>query len=341
MTSGDRYSLFIWFLPKKYVYSQKLKIHYLMSIESQNKAIVSLLDNVLGKHGRHEKYDGQITYCCPTCSYDIKGLDKPDGKYNLEVNYKLGVYKCWVCSETHDTHGTLYKLIKTYGSKKHLNLYLSIIPSEETEYKKTYEDVKLPAEYIKFTEATAGMRLLPQFRQGLNYIRSRNITDEMINRYNIGICLSGVYENRIIIPSYDKNHKINYFIGRSFLSKTKMKYLNPEAKKEIIVFNEFLINWNKDIYIVEGVFDSIFLPNSIPLLGKVMSDMLFNLIYNNAKKRIIIILDPDARKDNEMLYHKMNCGKLMGRVYAVLLEGNKDIAELNGDITGYKLRQLD
>ena len=312
-----------------------------ISEDNQHNAMVSLLDSVLGKHGRHDKYNGQITYCCPTCSYDIKGLDRLDGKFNLEVNYKLGVYKCWVCGETHETHGGLYKLIKNYGNKNHLKQFLSIQPSDETEFKKTYTTVRLPKEYIKFNEASKGIRLLPQFKQALNYVRSRNITDEMIERYGIGVCLTGEYENRIIIPSYNNKHELNYFVGRSFLTKTKMKYRNPDAQKEIIVFNEYLIDWNKDVYIVEGPFDSIFKENSIPMLGKVMGDLLFNVVYENAKKRVIIVLDPDARKDSEMLYHRMNCGKLMGRVFVILLEGNKDIADLSGDLSEYKLKELD
>ena len=52
-----------------------------------------------------------------------------------------------------------------------------------------------------------------------------------------------------------------------YTEKGKASY-NPEAQKEIIIFNEHLIDWNEPIYIVEGAFDSIFIPNSIPMLGK-------------------------------------------------------------------------
>ena len=85
--------------------------------------IVELLDDIFGDHRTHNEYTGQITYCCPVCSYDIKGLDQLDGKYNLEINYKLKVGKCWVCSETHNTHGNLFKLIKKFGTKKQLKQY--------------------------------------------------------------------------------------------------------------------------------------------------------------------------------------------------------------------------
>ena len=63
-------------------------------------------------------------------------------------------------------------------------------------------------------------------------------------------------------------------------------------------------------------------------------------LYNNAKK-IIIVLDPDAWNDAERLYHKINCGKLMGKVWIVKLEGDKDIADLKGDLSEYKIKQID
>jgi len=189
-------------------------------------------------------------------------------------------------------------------------------------------------------DASFGMKLTPGYKQAYNYIKRRNITDLMLQIYNIGFCATGIYENRIIIPSYDENNRINYFIARSYLNNTKMKYKNPQAQKEIIIFNEKLIDWNETVYIVEGAFDSIFIPNAIPMLGKFMSEHLFSKLYNNAKK-IIIVLDPDAYIDQERLYHRLNCGKLMGKVWSIKLEGDKDIADLKGDLSEYKIKKIE
>jgi DNA primase len=275
------------------------------------------------------------------CSYDIKNLEKGDGKGNLEVNYRYGVYKCWVCAETHETHGSIYKLIKKYGTPKQLKKYELLRPDDtEDSTKRVYKQVRLPKEFIPFKDASMGLKLTPQYKQALAYIKKRNITDLMLQIYNIGFCYNGLYENRIIIPSYDEEKRLNYFVARSYLSKTKLKYKNPEAQKEIIIFNEHLINWDETIYIVEGAFDSIFIPNAIPMLGKFMSEHLFKKLYENAKK-IVIVLDPDAWNDAERLYHRVNCGKLMGKVWIVKLEGDKDIADLKGDLSEYKIKQID
>ena len=78
--------------------------------------VVDLLVNIFGNSHLHNEMRGQISFDCPVCSHDIKGLDKGDGKGNLEINYKYGVYKCWVCAETHNTYGSLFRLIKKYGN---------------------------------------------------------------------------------------------------------------------------------------------------------------------------------------------------------------------------------
>jgi len=308
--------------------------------EIDYSGVINILENIFGDYKFHNDYRGQISFDCPVCSYDIKGLEHGDGKGNLEINYKHNVYKCWVCAESHETHGSLFKLIKKYGTSKQLKKYQLLRPEDVDSPKKVYKQVRLPKEFISFKNVTLGLKLTPQYKQAINYIRSRNITDEMIEKFNIGFCYQGPYEYRIIIPSYDKDKNLNYFIARSYLLKTKMKYKNPEIDKESLIWNEHLINWEEPIYIVEGAFDSIFLNNSIPMLGKYMTQNLFDRLYNLSKK-VIIVLDPDAWSDAEKLYHKLNCGKLMGKVWIVKLEGDKDIADLKGDLGLYKVKQLD
>ena len=72
-----------------------------------------------------------------------------------------------------------------------------------------------------------------------------------------------------------------------------------------------------DLDVVEGPFDGIFVENSIPLLGKVMGTKLHQTLYKNAKE-ITIILDGDAYENAIKLYHKLNCGKLMGKIFVSL-----------------------
>jgi hypothetical protein len=119
-----------------------------------------------------------------------------------------------------------------------------------------------------------------------------------------------------------------------------MKYKNPDIPKETIIWNEKLVDWSKTVYLVEGAFDSIFLDNSIPMLGKYISDLLFDKVYDKAES-VCIVLDGDAWNDAERLYHKINCGRLMGKTYIVKLPMDKDIADLQGNLSDYPQFKLD
>jgi DNA primase len=303
--------------------------------------IVDILEEFLGSYNTHSATTGQISFDCPVCSYEIKGLDKGDGKGNLEVNYIKNVYKCWSCGDTHNTHGSIYKLIKKYGNPRLLKKYKILKPEDEFQQgPKFYKKIKLPKEFIKLTNIHPAFKLTPHYKQVMIYLKKRNITDDIIKKFNIGYCYDGEYSGRVIIPSYDVDDELNYFIARSYLSKSKLKYKNPEAQKEIIIFNENLINWEETIYLVEGAFDSLFLPNSIPMLGKHLSKSLFDKLYNEGKK-IVIVLDGDAWDDAQRLYHNLNCGKLMGKIWICKLPIDKDIADLQGDLTNYQPKKID
>jgi DNA primase len=291
----------------------------------ENDALIELLEDILGDHGLHYPNRGQISFNCPVC-------DDERNKYNLEVNYFNNVYKCWSCGDSEGTHGSLGKLFDKYGNKKNKKLYNILKPETVKVKEKKLPKLRLPEGYKKFSEVS---RVYPVRRQAMNYLISRGITDEMVEKYQIGFCDTGDHNGRIIIPSYNKKNELNYYISRSWDPNSRYKYKNPIAPKDEIIFWENIIDWNKDIYLVEGVFDGLFLPNSIPMLGKHMSQLLFEEIYNNAKGDIVICLDADAWSNSSKLYHELNGGSLYDRIKIIKLIGDKDVCDLKGQIDDF------
>ena len=70
------------------------------------------------------------------------------------------------------------------------------------------------------------------------------------------------------------------------------------------------------------------------MLGKKLSDLLFDRLYERAKK-IIIVLDGDAFEDAKKLYYKLDGGRLFNKIWITKLPEDKDIADLCGDLTEY------
>jgi DNA primase len=288
----------------------------------ENEALVELLEDVLGDHGLHYPNRGQISFNCPIC-------DDERNKHNLEVNYVSNVYKCWNCGDSEGTHGSLGKLFDKYGNKKHKKLYNVLKPETVVKRDKSKKALKLPEGFTLFKDSSS---VYPVRRQAINYLKSRGITDEMIEKFGIGFCDKGDHAGRIVIPSYDKKGELNYYIARSWNPMSRAKYKNPQDAKDKIIFWESLIDWNKDVYLVEGAFDGLFLDNAIPMLGKHMSELLFETIYQKAKGDIIICLDADAWSNSVKLYHELHGGDLWDRIKLIKLPDEKDIADLRGEI---------
>ena len=288
----------------------------------ENEALVELLEDVLGDHGLHYPNRGQISFNCPVC-------DDDRNKHNLEVNYVDNVYKCWSCGDSEGTHGPLGKLFDKYGNKKHKKLYQVLKPETVVKREKPKKQLKLPEGFTLFKDSSP---VYPVRKAAINYLHNRGITDLMIEKYQIGFCDKGDHAGRIVIPSYDSNGELNYYIARSWNPMSRAKYKNPEQEKDKIIFWENFIDWNKDIYLVEGAFDGLFVENSIPMLGKHMSELLFNTIYKKAKGDVIICLDADAWQNAVNLYHELHGGELWGRIKLIKLPDDKDIADLRGEI---------
>ena len=287
--------------------------------------IVEIISEFLGEPKKVYENTSQVSWNCPVC-------DEGGNKGNLEVNIEKSLFHCWSCGDYEGTHGSLGKLFDKFGNKKQKKLYQVLKPETIVKRERKKKTLKLPDRFTQFKDSS---KVYPIRRQAMNYLNSRGITDDMIERYGIGFCDNGDHAGRIVIPSYNKKGELNYYIARSWDPMSRAKYKNPEAEKDKIIFWENLIDWNKDIFLVEGAFDGLFLDNVIPLLGKHMSELLFETIYMNAKSNVIICLDADAWQNAVKLYHELNGGRLYNKIKIIKLPNDKDVCDLKGQIEEY------
>lgn len=277
----------------------------------------------------------QLQVDCPRCA-ETDGLSHGDGKHNLEINTARRKFRCWRCDEP-PFSGSLGRLIRTFGTsidydlyKSYESIYGDLEYSEDDYEEKEYIQVKLPDEMILFSQMEEDN---PEHFEAYNYlINERMISRDIILRYRLGFCTTGKYEKRIIIPSYDRNGEVNYFVGRNYdtANKKKKPYDNPKSDKDKIIFNEGFVNWDSTVYLVEGTFEMLSFPvNIIPMLGKTISSTLFFRL-KELKPDVVILLDPDAYKNSIELFYKLHtiyvgCEE---RVRLVKLPTEDDLDEL-------------
>ena len=248
----------------------------------------------------------QLQCNCPRCQ-ERDGLPYPDGKYNLEINTAKRVFRCWKCEEPKFS-GSLGRLIRMLGSHTDYEVYKSYASiSADYSYnedEKEFELVKLPEEMIYFSQMNS---FDSDHLEAYNYlITERQLNKKIIDKYRLGFCTTGKYAGRIIIPSFDAEGEVNYFVARAYKKEIKRPYDNPKSDKSKIIFNEGLINWDSTLYLVEGVFEMFSFPiNITPMLGKDLSEALFYRL-EKMKPNVVILLDPDAYKSSIELFYKLH-----------------------------------
>ena len=254
--------------------------------------IVNLLNRVLKSQGQELSKENEYMWWSPFVNHH---------KPKLQVNIKNGKWHCWVSGQGGHNLFQLFKKVKaTKKQYQELNELSDNFSFEYVPTKQENKEVKLPDEYKPmWTKSNS-----PTYKHALKYLKSRGVSQDDMIKYSIGYCEEGLYSNRIIIPSYDNEGKLNFFIGRDIFD-SKLKYRNSPTPKDIIGF-ELFVNWEEPILLVEGALDAITSKvNSIPLFGKTIMNNLKRRILEKKVKTLYVALDNDAVKDSMRIVEEL------------------------------------
>ncbi len=278
---------------------------------------LKILTNVLGPA---YKSNNEYLFTCPYCKHH---------KRKFSVNVAKGYYKCWVC----DTRGkNIYRVIRRFGNhhdKASWREFTDVVDfnkledlfAEEVEEKQVLE---MPEHFVSL----ANKDIPPTGFAARNYLRKRGIDKKDIVWWKMGYCASGEYEGRIIIPSFDEEGDLSYFVSRSYDKRFYPKYKNPPVSKNI-VFNDLFVDWSSDIILVEGVFDAITAGrNAVPILGSTLNQnsvLLRRIVKEDAG--VYVALDPDAKmKELEIIKTLLDFDI---EVWKVDIGDNEDVGSMN------------
>lgn len=285
--------------------------------------ILVILDSLLGS-GRRFARD-EFYYYCPLCHHH---------KPKLAVNLAKRKWQCWKCGAR---GATLLSLLRRLDvSKEQIARLRDLLSEEVSRFKTDFATgiLTLPAEYKPLFVPSSTL----EYKHALAYLYSRGLTDIDVWRYQIGYCAYGRFQNRVIIPSFDNTHLLNFFVGRDYYGTNPLNYMIPSVTRNIIGF-ESQINWKHPIILVEGVFDAMAVKrNAIPLFGKTLSKKLQERIIQEGVSEVYLALDKDALKETLRIAERfMNNGIA---VFVVELSG-KDPSKLGFDVMQHLIRNAE
>jgi len=299
---------------------------------SELERLYNILVEILGE-SKSGYSEGQTQYEFP-CPHCIEKYGNGEiQKANLSISLSKQWMNCWKCSSEGDDemHGSIKKLIRLFGNQSLLEEYFKILGSikESKLYKIDFNEIDtsvIDREKVKFPSSFKLFKPNEKNNYGaVKYLKNRGIGWDIIERYGIGYTEKETENKkgsfRIIIPSYDSVGELNYWVGRDYLPKSakfssRLKYDNPKVQKRDIIFNEGKIQWDADVTLVEGPFDHIVVPNSVPLLGKALNKnyKLYWELVSRANANINIMIDGDAFETAKEIYALLNHGRLYNRI---------------------------
>lgn len=209
------------------------------------------------------------------------------------MNLKTDAFHCWVCGWGHKN--SIEPILKLKRGSEYYAEYVSehSRPKVEVLEDRKYDPIVLPKEF----RSLSAPHRSPWFNQAMAYLGSRGLRPSDAFLYKLGYAEYGDGGGaRIIIPSFDEYGEMNFITSRFLFPKPDApKYKSGNFSKDII-FNDYMIDWEKPVTLVEGPFDMMKVgQNAIPLQGVELrtGSKLFHKIVER-KVPVYVALDDDA-----------------------------------------------
>ena len=263
-----------------------------MKVDDQTKTYV--LEKYIRRAVDMVKHKGrgtEVKVNCPFC-----GDKEYKGTLWLTNTYRW-CYTCWRASCQCSGHGILAtKWLKQVNP----GLYSEYDEEVKSLYQKSREDgdkMKKEIEKKRAEDAAKQKKLLEEairrdraetrnFKKitvpgacrdaAVQFCKSRMIPESVWKKFFYAD--EGKYKNRVIIPFYDKEGKIEFFQGRSLDKDEKIKYLSRIGSTAL--YNWDFLDKTKPIAVLEGPIDSLFVENSTATVGAGSSSNLDSALGN-------------------------------------------------------------
>jgi hypothetical protein len=224
--------------------------------------------------GKRFNSGGYIRTGCPACE-ERTGLTDSKNAFSYS---RTGMYVCWRCH------------ICGWLPESDRDSELLTFQGED---EKPTDIIKQPEGFWLLGEGPGETALATQ--EARVYLHQRGVTTEQIRKHEIGACLSGYFQGRVIVPLKDDKGTWLWFVARTWAKKADRPYMYPKGAKGGMFFNPkaLLEETEEPLIVVESVFDSIHVGDSaVAVMGKPNAKHVDALV--EVKRPVVFILDGDA-----------------------------------------------
>ena len=295
---------------------------------------LDFFDSILSNY-QLDKDGVNLNVWCPFCK------NKSKNKLKLSIHLDKGIYHCWICDKKGTNIPYLVKHInksKVEESKKYFKSYNKKFSLFEEDIEEEVHHVNLPERFKFFLEDFNPID--PDAKDVFRYALKRGTNKHKLCMLRMGFSLDQNFKRYLILPSYDKNGNLNYYVSRNIDVDThnSYKYKNASIPKKNIIFNEINISWDMPLTLVEGPLDLIKTnDNATCLLGSSLTEdmLLFQQIVKN-KTKINLALDSDVYSKSLSIAKSLYEYDI--DVNIVDTRGNSDVGDMNSK---YFLKKLE
>ena len=311
--------------------------------------------------GYKKVHDNLYNFRCVFCGDSKKDNTKARGYLILSNKGEGLFFKCHNCGHV-CSFSDLLKNVDPFLHKQYLleklkqNRFTSSFDNNQNKQTKLNKDLFKPSRVVipqyvdSILDRVDRLDKLPDDHPCKTYCMQRKIPYSMfpflyytndfkayINSFEPGKFKNNpIPEQRLIIPYFDKHGKCFAMQGRALDPNNAIRYFTIKVDKENgnRVYGIDRVDYSKEVLIVEGPIDSMFLPNCLAVSGSDYSDPIFEQL------KPISIIVPDNEPRNKQVCQ--NIERMIARGFKVCLwPAHCQFKDINEAIlNGYTQQQL-
>jgi len=284
-----------------------------------SKTDMQLIIKQLGLPGLEVNGD-TFNFRCPVCGDSKKDPNKKRGFFYWDTKNNKGYrYKCFNCNVSYsfEYYLKLYEPILyreyIFDKFKSGRIHKNTFKFEKKDHVEKVGDIVVK-KFLNDKIKSGLIKNIPKIKVDIvrDYLYDRQVPrNKLKNLFYIENFYSNLYEPlKVLIKTitqeevrniYETDPRVFWFIknraneivgiqGRSLNPKSKLRYLTIKITDDVMVGNIEKIQPSERVYVTEGYFDSLFLPNAVSLNGSGFKQTL-NELKKIKSKEIVFVFD--------------------------------------------------